>query len=241
MTLVADMARALGQLGDGRFLWVVAKALALTVALLVALATAAAWLASAIPTDLGEWWLIGHVTLPAIGPETLAVGFVLVASVFLMIPVAALFVGFFLEEVAEAVEARHYPGLPPADPPRLGANLGNAVRFAGVVIVANLAALVVYLMAGPLAPVVFYAVNGYLLGREYFELVAARHMGFAAATAFRRRHRARAWAAGTLMAVPLTIPVVNLLVPVLGVATVTHQFHRLRQAERRTGGRAGMR
>src|SRR5699024_6870009 len=94
-----------------------------------------------------------------------------------------------------------------------------------------LLALVLYFLSGPLAPFVFYAVNGYLLGREYFELVAARHMGLADAAAFRRRHWARAWAAGTLMAIPLTVPVMSLFVPVLGVATVTHQFHRLRQAD----------
>ena len=29
------------------------------------------------------------------------------------------------------------------------------------------------------------------------------------------------------MAVPLTIPLINLLVPILGVAVFTHQFHRL--------------
>jgi uncharacterized protein involved in cysteine biosynthesis len=227
MTLLADILRALRQVGDRRFLWVLVKALVLTALLLVGLTWVAVWLASGISTDLGEWWLVGQVSLPEIGPESLAVGFVLVASVFLMIPVAALFIGLFLEDVAEAVEARHYPALPPANPPGLAANLGNALRFAGVVIAANLLAIVVYFLAGPLAPFVFYAVNGYLLGREYFELVAARHMGFREAVAFRRRHWARAWAAGTLMAVPLTIPVMNLFVPVLGVATVTHQFHRL--------------
>lgn len=227
MALIGDFARALRQATDRRFLWVLLKALALTLLLLLGLSWAAVWAASLVPTDLGEWWLVGQVTLPAIGPEGLAVGVVLVASVFLMIPVAALFVGFFLEEVAEAVEARHYPGLPPANPPGLLSNLGNAVRFAGVVVIANILAIILYFLAGPLAPFVFYAVNGYLLGREYFELVAARHMGFGSAVAFRRRHWARAWLAGTLMAVPLTVPVVNLFVPVLGVATVTHQFHRL--------------
>jgi uncharacterized protein involved in cysteine biosynthesis len=29
------------------------------------------------------------------------------------------------------------------------------------------------------------------------------------------------------MAVPLTIPLVNLVVPILGVATFTHLYHRL--------------
>lgn len=232
MSILADILRALRQVGDRRFLWVLARALALTIVLLLGLTWLAAWLASGIPTDLGEWWLIGQVSLPEISPEGLAIGFVLIASVFLMIPIAALFVGFFLDDVAEAVEARHYPGLPPAQAPGVAANLGNALRFAGVIVAANLVAIVLYFLSGPLAPLVFYAVNGYLLGREYLELVAARHLGFREAAAFRRRHWLRAWAAGTLMAVPLTIPVMNLFVPVLGVATLTHQFHRLRRPGR---------
>jgi uncharacterized protein involved in cysteine biosynthesis len=227
MNLIGDIARALGQLGDRRFLLVVAKAVASTVLLLAGLSWVAGWGAGFLPTDLGEWPLVGQVTLPETGLQGLAVGAVLVASVFLMIPVAAIVIGFFLEDVAEAVEARHYPALPSARPPGLVANLVNALRFAAIVVFANLLALILYFFSGPLAPLVFYAVNGYLLGREYFELVAARHMPFREAVALRRRHRLRAWAAGTLMAVPLTIPILNILVPVLGVATVTHQFHRL--------------
>ena len=227
MDLIGDIARALGQMSDRRFLWVVIKAVALTVLLLGVLSWLAGWGASFLPTDLGDWPVIGQVTLPETGLQGLAVGAVLVASIFLMIPVAALVIGFFLEDVAEAVEARHYPALPPARPPGFFANLLNALRFAGVLVLANLLALILYFFSGPLAPLVFYAVNGYLLGREYFELVAARHMPFRDAIALRRRHRLRVWAAGTLMAIPLTIPVMNLLVPVLGVATVTHQFHRL--------------
>lgn len=227
MNLVADVARALGQMGDRRFLWVMMKAVALTVLLLAALSWLAGWGASFLPTDLGEWPLVGQVTLPGSGLQGLAIGAVLLASIFLMIPVAAIVISFFLEDVAEAVEARHYPLLPPATPPGFLANLSNALRFAAIVVVANVLALVLYLFSGPLAPLVFYAVNGYLLGREYFELVAARHMPLREAVALRRRHWLRAWAAGTLMAVPLTIPIMNILVPVLGVATVTHQFHRL--------------
>ncbi len=227
MNLIGDVARALGQMGDRPFLWVMIKAVALTVLLLAGLSWLAGWGASLLPTDLGDWPLVGQVTLPELGLQGLAIGAVLVASIFLMIPVAAIFVGFFLEDVAEAVEARHYPLLPPARPPGLGANLLNALRFAAVVIIANVLALILYFISGPLAPLVFYAVNGYLLGREYFELVAARHMPFREAIQLRKQHWLRAWAAGTLMAIPLTIPIMNLIVPVLGVATVTHQFHRL--------------
>src|SRR5699024_8236533 len=86
MSLVGDILRALRQVGDRRFLGVLIKALVLTLLLLVVLTWIAVWAASGIPTDLGEWWLLGQVSLPGIGPESLAVGFVLIASVFLMIP-----------------------------------------------------------------------------------------------------------------------------------------------------------
>ena len=69
--------------------------------------------------------------------------------------------------------------------------------------------------------------NGYLLGREYFALVARRRLGAEAAAALGRRHLARIWFLGTAMAVPLSVPVVNLVVPILGVAVFTHQFHRM--------------
>ncbi|HLS19382.1 MAG TPA: EI24 domain-containing protein [Paracoccaceae bacterium] len=227
MALIGDILRVFRQLGDPRFLWVILKALLLTIILLFGLAAGALWLVGFIPTDLGEWWLIGQVNLPAIAPQGLALGFVLLASIFLMIPVAAIFVGFFLDEVVEAVERKHYPWLRPPDAPGFLASIGSALRFLAVIIGANLLALIIYLLAGPLAPLVFYGLNGYLLGREYLELVAARHLGLDAGVRFRRRYWARAWAAGVLMAVPLTIPVMNLVIPVLGVAVFTHQFHRL--------------
>jgi uncharacterized protein involved in cysteine biosynthesis len=46
----------------------------------------------------------------------------------------------------------------------------------------------------------------------------------------RRRHLGRIWLAGTAMAVPLSVPLLNLVVPVIGVAVFTHQFQRLAPA-----------
>ena len=114
MALIQDFLKALAQMVDGRFLMVLLKALGLTIALLAGFAVLLAWLTSFIPTDLGEWWLIGQVTLPSLGLQGLAVGVVLAISPFLMLPVSAVFVGLFLDDVAAAVEAKHYPALPPA-------------------------------------------------------------------------------------------------------------------------------
>ena len=153
-------------------------------------------------------------------------------SVFLMVPVASAFTGFFLEDVADAVEDRHYPSLPPATPLTLGEGLRQSVNFLGVVIAVNAGALFLYPVVGPGAPLVFWAVNGFLLGREYFSLVALRRLPPTEVKAMRRRNRWTLWAAGTLMAAPLSVPVLNLVIPVLGVATFTHLYHRLANAGR---------
>ena len=84
-----------------------------------------------------------------------------------------------------------------------------------------------YVFSGPFAPLLFWGLNGWLLGREYFTLVAMRRVGRAAAKNLRGQHAGRIWLAGTLMAAPLSIPLVNLAVPVLGVATFTHLFHAM--------------
>lgn len=226
MTLLADFGRALAQMNDPRFRSVLIRALLVVIAALVAVtwATLAAL----------RWGLPETVTLPWLG-ETgafgalaswAAVGVVLGLSVVLMVPATAAAAGFFLDDVADAVEARHYPGLPPAAPPGPMRQAWDALRFFALIVAANLAALAIYLIAPPLAPLVFWLVNGFLLGREYFQLVALRRLAPAAADRLRRRHFGVVWLAGVAMALPLSLPLVNLLVPIFGVAVFTHQFHR---------------
>ena len=230
--ILIDALKALSQMGDPAFRRVLALGVGLTVALLVALTVAFAALAG--------WLVPDTVTLPWIGElgwlDDLAAGSavlaLLVASVFLMVPVASLFTGFFLEAVAEAVEARHYPDAPRVPRTSLAASLRESLGFFALLVAANLVALVIYLTVPPLAPFVFWGVNGLLLGREYFQVTALRRLGREEATRLRRRHLVPIWAAGVLMAVPLTIPVVNLVVPVLGAATFTHLFHRAHRRRR---------
>jgi CysZ protein len=227
LSLLVDLGRALGQLGDPRFLRLLLRSLAITVAALAILS----WV---VVAGLG-WILPETVNLPWIGQvgflddvaSWAAIGAMLLLSVVLMVPVAAAVVGFFLDEVAAAVETRSYPALPPARAQTLAAQVGDSLRFFALVVGVNLVALVIYLGVAPLAPFVFWAVNGFLLGREYFQLVALRRLAPDAATALRRRHSWRIWLAGTAMAVPLSVPLLNLVVPIVGVAVFTHQFHRL--------------
>ncbi len=225
--ILSDFLRALGQLGDPRFLRVVLLGIGLALALLAGVY--AGFLA------LIEWATPGSVTIPWIGPigglDTLlswgSLLLMLGLSVFLMVPVASAFSGLFLEDVAQAVEDRYYPGLPPVPRVPLTDSLIEAANFLALLVAVNIAALLAFAFTGPLVPLIFWALNGFLLGREYFTLVATRRLGRAGAKALRGGYPLQIWLAGTLMAAPLSIPLVNLVVPVLGVATFTHMFHRL--------------
>lgn len=225
--ILTDLLRAAGQFGDPRFQSVLWRGIGLTVLLLVLATAATVWgVNHLIPAHLTLPWIgaVGGLHLLAGGAAVLAM---LLLSAFLMVPVAAAFTGLFLDEVATAVEARHYPGLPPARAQAWGELVGDGMRLALLSLGVNLLALIAYLISGPLAPLLFWAVNGYLLGREYAQGAAARRMDPAAARAICRRNLGPIWAMGTLLAVPLTIPVVNLAVPILAAAAFTHLMSRL--------------
>jgi len=219
--------KALGQIGDPRFRRVMGLGVLLALALLAAVYAGFLVLINSFVPGTIDLIFVGPITgidaLLGWGSLFLMLGL----SVFLMMPVASAFSGLFLEDIADAVEDRHYPGLPPVTPVRLGDSLVDSLNFLGLVIAANVLALVLYIFAGPFIPVVFWAVNGWLLGREYFTLVATRRLGREGAKALRAQNSGRIWLAGILMAAPLSVPLVNLVIPVLGVATFTHLFHRM--------------
>ncbi|RED12096.1 EI24 domain-containing protein [Pontivivens insulae] len=217
--------RALDQLGDPRFRGVLIKAILLTIAVLVALFTLVGWTVSGVDPFTLPW--IGEVD-PSGWLTGLAIGAMLLASVFLMIPVASICIGFFLEDIAGAVEDRYYPSLPKANKLSVPAAIIDSLQFFGILVAANLAALIIYIFVAPLAPFIFYIVNGYLLGREYFHLVALRRLPKREAVALRKANKGRIWVMGIAMAVPLSIPILNLIIPFVGVAAYTHLFHQLR-------------
>ncbi|MDT8854642.1 EI24 domain-containing protein [Paracoccaceae bacterium Fryx2] len=225
--MFADFLRALRQLGDRRFRRVLLLGLALTLALLTGVYAAFLVALQAFTPDMIEIPFVG----PVGGIDTLvswgSAVFMLGLSVFLMVPVASAFTGLFLEDVAQAVEDRHYPALPPVPRPKLMDSLIDTANFFALILAVNLVALLLYPFAGPFVPVLFWAVNGFLLGREYFTLVAMRRLGRPGAKALRARYPLQIWLAGTLMAAPLSVPLLNLLIPMLGAATFTHLFHRL--------------
>ncbi|HVG49898.1 MAG TPA: EI24 domain-containing protein [Rubellimicrobium sp.] len=229
--MIRDLSLALAQMGDPRFQRVLWRGVGLALLLLAALSALLLWLfAWALPDSFSLPW-IGEVTWLDNLAGWALVPVLLVLSVILMVPVASAMTSLFLEEVAEAVEARHYPGLPPVRPQSWADTLRESLGAFGLVILANTLALIAYLLLAPLAPVIFVALNGYLLGREYFQVAALRREGPEGARRMLRANAGRVWLAGCLMAIPLVVPILNLLVPTLGAATFTHLYHRLKRRQ----------
>lgn len=218
---------ALGQLSDPRFRRVFLLGVVLSLVLLIGFTAGFAWLTEAITPD--EIWLpiLGEVRWIDDFLSWGAAFLLMFLSVFLMIPVASAITSMFLDEVADAVEAQHFPQLPRANSVSFGDALRDTVNFLGVLLAANIFAIALYLMFPPFAPLIFWMMNGFLLGREYFTMVAIRWVGRAQAKALRREHIGTIWVAGTLMAMPLSVPLLNLLIPILGAATFTHLYHGL--------------
>ncbi len=132
----------------------------------------------------------------------------------------------FLEQIAGRIEQREY-GL--EDPPSLPVSqeVIAGVKFAGFSLLLNLVSLPFYLIP-PLIPVIYYGLNSYLLGREFFESVAGRSMGRKAAKDLRRQHRLAVLFSGLMIALCATIPFATLIAPFIGVAVMVHLVQTLK-------------
>jgi uncharacterized protein involved in cysteine biosynthesis len=211
--MIAAFAKAVDQFSDSairRVLWI---SLGWTLAVFVALYGIV-------------WYALGHTALFtnawAEGVVDLLGAFAALGLTWLLFPaVSGSIIGLFLERVAVAVEARHYPGLPMARAGSLADGLVASLKLIAVMVVLNILALPLYLFP-VINLLVFYGMNGYLLGREYFELAALRRMTGAEAGRLRKARKLRVFLSGVVIAFLLTLPVVNLLAPIIGTAAMVH-------------------
>jgi CysZ protein len=226
--ILSDFLKSVAQFDDPKFRRVLSRGMGLTIVLLIA---ACLLVNFGINQLLSSAWaanLIGNQSWLGALINVGGVLFTIALSIWLMVPVTSAIIALFLDEVAQAVEARHYPHLPKQTATKLQDQILVGIRFLGILLLANIGALILSMIVPLLAPFVFWATNGYLMGREYFQMAAMRRMPRAQAQELFQRHQGSIWTAGILMAIPMSIPLVGLFIPILGAATFTHQFERLR-------------
>ena len=178
------------------------------------------------------WWGLSAVSLFGIPwLDWIATGLGGLGAVFLtwlLFPGAVLAAqGLLLDDAAEAVERKYYPHVA-AKAPSLRQTLNAAMRLALMTVLLNLLALPFYIFFPPATPFIYYGLNGYLLGREYFELVALRQMGLDEARAMRQQHGLDLFMAGIVIAVLFSIPIIGWFMPAIAAALMVHVFEGLR-------------
>jgi len=234
--MILEAARtAASQLFTAEFRSVFLKTLGLTI-----LALAALWFGIREVFDWLAWpWI--EALLPGLPAWTGWLGLIaaIVAGIglafglaLLIAPVTAIVAGLFLDDVAEVVEKTSYPGDRPGQPVPALRSLVLAIKFFGIVIAGNLLAL--FLMFIPIVNIgAFFLVNGYLLGREFFEFAAMRFRPEQEAKDLRRRNAGTVFMAGIVIAAFLAVPILNLLTPLFAAAMMVHLHKSVSAAENR--------
>jgi uncharacterized protein involved in cysteine biosynthesis len=135
---------------------------------------------------------------------------------------------FFVDEIADDVERTHYPMEPPGTALPLFRALTEGISTTLLTVVVYLVAVPLLFVAG-VGLVVLFLANAYLLSREYFLLAAMRFRPPEEAKAMRRAYRGQIFLAGMLIAMFVSIPIVNLATPLFAMAMMVHMHKRLSQ------------
>ncbi|MFN3230745.1 MAG: EI24 domain-containing protein [Alphaproteobacteria bacterium] len=220
--MLNDIAKSFDQLFTGKFWSVTLKSILLTLPLLGVAIWLGFTLVDTIPATRYDWLNSVIDFVGSLGA--------IVLSLILFPALAQMVMGLFLDDIAAAVEQKHYARDPAGNPVGMGTAVGQGVKLGVLIIVVNLVLLPLYLifLFFPLLSLaLYYLVNGWLLNREYFELVATRHGDAKQHKAWRRGNGGRLFLAGCAIAFVFTIPVVNLVAPAWATAFMTHVFKRV--------------
>lgn len=211
---------------------VLLKAIGLALLLIVLIGLALQRLFSAMAESGATWAEQAYGGVPhgawnvLVWALSIMAGLGIVTGALFLMPAVTAFVGsFFVDEIADAVERRDYPAEPPGHALPLVRAMIEGVKTA-------LLAILVYVVALPfllfgIGVFVLFLASAYLLGREYFELAAMRFRPPEDARALRKRHAAYIFGAGMIIALFVSIPIVNLATPIFAMAFMVHIHKKL--------------
>lgn len=208
---------ALRQLGDPAFrlpliLGVLGAALAV-----LGLIGLAAWLAGWAAAGGPEW--LSWITQAGGAAAGVFLGW------WLFLPVALGIASLFTDSIAGAVERRHYPGLAAPSGASALAQAGYGVWF-GVKLLALQLLLLPLFFIPFLGALLALLISAHGLGAGLLREVALRRMNLAHSRIAWQRLRWQGWMLGLALALMAMVPVLNLFVPIIGIAAAAHLLIR---------------
>ena len=163
--MFASAGKAAAMLFDRDFVGIVLRSLLLTAVLFIVLFVGVEYILTHIP-PLGSIWVNRLLEV--------ATPFILILAVFFLgAPVAAIFGSLYLDRIAAKVDAHFFPQDPKAPGTPLTTGLGEVVRLIALSLLINVVLLPMDIGVPGVAEIATILANGWLLGREFFELVAS--------------------------------------------------------------------
>ena len=181
---------------------------------------------------VGLTWGTAHlVTIQTGWLDTLVnwiVGILLGIGGWFMLPALSVFIAaLFQEKTILYVERIAYPDTARRESPPFWSELFADLKFTVWAVFLNLLVLPLYFFG--IGFIVSMLLNSYLLGREFFEIVAGYHIGKPQAKTLGQQHRAALYGGGAILTVMTLVPLLNLFVPIIAIVWMVHVYHGLRQ------------
>jgi CysZ protein len=212
-SILLPVARAVSQLNDPTFRGVLVKSIAWSIASFAALHVGAVWIIGRI-FELHGLLAWGVGILGSIATSLL--------TLWLFLPVAAAIGTMYLDRIAISVERRFYPWLPPASGTPFLEQAWDGVVVALKVLGLNLVALILAFILPGIGLVLGWLIAAYAIGRGLFVAVVMRRMPRTIAESLYRSSRGSVLVQGAVLALAAYVPILNLLIPIIGVAAMVH-------------------
>jgi CysZ protein len=132
---------------------------------------------------------------------------------------------FFVDDVADVIERRDFPADMPGRALPLTTAVIEGVKFGLLSLIVYVIALPFVLFAG-FGFLILFVANSYLLGRNFFELAAMRFYPPFEAKLLRRRNAGYVFLGGMLIALFVSVPILNLATPVFAMALMVRLHKR---------------
>ena len=225
--LFLPIGRAIGQLDDPAVRGVLLRSIGWSIACFAALHVGAIWIIHRA-LALHGWLAWGADILGSVAASVLAL--------WLFLPVATAIGMMYFDRIAASVERRFFPWLPPPAGASLMEQAWDGVVVALKVLALNVLALILAFLLPGIGLILGWMIAAYAIGRGLFVAVAMRRMPRKMAEALYRSSRGVVLTQGAILALAAYVPVLNLLVPVVGVAAMVHVLDMALTAAETQGG-----
>jgi CysZ protein len=158
----------------------------------------------------------------------------LIMAYFLFPLTFPLITAMFLDAIASHVEKKHYREEKDIKLATFKRTIVPTIKFVLLSLTVNIICFPLYF-----TPVIgifaYFIINGYLYGREYFQMIGLRYHDEKELKILRKGNKIALWVAGVLIVIGFTTPFVNLCAPIFATIFAVHNYHHMLKKKQAKG------